>query len=100
MEFNDISTSLQWCSINGTSGLKQVTTFNILTPAMFRDQILNQHVKIAPGANFLVSGLNNKELPYLGKKIAIMAVADRQACQDQCCWSSHHINLSLVCQDK
>ena len=52
---------------------------------MFRDQILNQHVKIAAGANFLVSGLNNKELPYLGKKIGIMAVADRHACQDQCC---------------
>ena len=65
MEFN-ISASLQWYSFNGTSGLKQVTTFNILTPAVFRDQIWNQHVKIAPGANFDVSGLNNKELRYLG----------------------------------
>ena len=86
MEFN-ISASLQWYSFNGRSGLKQVTTFNILTPLMFRDQIWNQHVKIASGANFHVSGLNNKESPYLGiiqtlkkgKKICMMAAADRQA---------------------
>ena len=39
MEFNEISASLQWYLVSGTSGLKQVTTFNILTPAMFRDQI-------------------------------------------------------------
>ena len=65
MEFN-ISASVQWYSLNGTSGLKQVTTFNILTAVMFRDQIWNKHVKIALGANFDVSGLNNKELPYLG----------------------------------
>ena len=66
MEFNDISASLQGYSFNGTSKLKQVTTFNILMPAMFRDQILIQHVKIASGANFHASGLNSKELPYLG----------------------------------
>ena len=61
---------------------------------MFRDQILNHHVKIVPGANFHVSGLNNKELPYFGiihllsekgGKISIMGAADRQAAQDQCC---------------
>ena len=66
MEFNEISASLQWYSVSGTSGLKRVTTFNILTPAIFRDQIWNHNVKIALGANFHVSGLINKELPYLG----------------------------------
>ena len=90
MEFNYISASLQWHLVNGTFGLKQVTTFNILMPAMFRDEIWNQHVKIAPGANFHLSGLNNKELPYFGiihllsekkksRKTGIMAAADKQA---------------------
>ena len=89
MEFNYISASLQWHSVNGTFGLKQVTTFNILMPGMFRDQIWNQGVKIVPGANFHLSGLNNKEVPYLGiihllsekksRKTSIMAAADKQA---------------------
>ena len=35
MKFNDISPDLQWYSVNGTSGLKEVTTFNILMPAIF-----------------------------------------------------------------
>ena len=35
MKFNDISAGLQWYSVNETSGLKEVTTFNILMPAIF-----------------------------------------------------------------
>ena len=57
VERNDISANLQWYSINGTSGLKQVTIFSILTPVILRDQLWNQHIKVVPGAIFYVSGL-------------------------------------------
>ena len=39
MKFNDISPGLQWYSVNGTSGLKEVTTFNLLMPAMLIESI-------------------------------------------------------------
>ena len=59
VERNDISANLQWYSINGTSGLKQVTIFSILTPVILRDQLWNQHIKVVPGAILYVSGLKN-----------------------------------------